>query len=293
MSLNATIFETMTVIGVGLMGGSMARAAKKNGLVTKIIGSGRDKNQLQKAKDLGVVDEFELDMTCAVKNSDLIVLAVPLGAMQKVLETIAPFISPAAVITDVGSSKQSVITNALAAFGGMLPTGFVPGHPIAGTEKNGVEASFAELFENRCTILTPTKNSAAQAVARLTRLWAGMGAEVVCMDAEHHDEVLAATSHMPHVLAFALVDTLGQMHERKEIFQFAAGGFRDFTRIASSDPTMWRDVCLNNSAALLQVLDLFRKELDGLESAIKKQDSEYLDKIFNRAKQTRDENVCS
>ncbi len=288
----SVIFKTMTVIGVGLIGGSIARAAKKNGLVAKIIGVGRDESQLQKAKDLGVVDETELNLACAVQNADLIVIATPLGAMSSVFEEIADFIPSDAVITDVGSSKVSVIANAQAAFGGTLPAGFVPGHPIAGTEKNGVEASFAELFENRCTILTPTDCSAENALTRLSKLWQGMGAKIVCMDAKHHDEVLAATSHMPHVLAFALVDTLGQMHEKKEIFQFAAGGFRDFTRIASSDPTMWRDVCVNNSDALLHVLDLFRKELDGLESAIKKQDSEYLEKIFNRAKQTRDENVC-
>jgi len=289
----SVIFNTMTVIGVGLIGGSIARAAKKNGLVSKVIGAGRDSIQLQKAVDLGVIDEFELDIASAVKNADLVVIATPLGAMQPVFEKIADFVSPSAVITDVGSSKASVIANALTAFGGTLPAGFVPGHPIAGTEKNGVEASFAELFENRCTILTPTDSSDDQAVLLLSDFWRGMGAKVVCMDAEHHDEVLAATSHMPHVLAFALVDTLGQMHERKEIFEFAAGGFRDFTRIASSDPTMWRDVCLNNSKALIHVLDLFRGELDALETAIKKHDREYLEKVFNRAKQTRDENVCS
>ena len=243
------LFQQMTIIGVGLIGGSLARAARAKGLCAGFVGYGRNHSHLQQGVDLGVIDRFETDIAKAVENADLIVVSAPVGAMKDVFNSIKGLVRKDAVITDVGSSKQSVVDDALAAFG-KLPEGFVPGHPIAGTEKNGVAASFAELFEKRCTILTPTTNSAEWAIDKLSKLWKGVGAEVVCMDAPHHDEVLAATSHIPHVLAFALVDTLGRMQESKEIFRYAAGGFRDFTRIASSDPDMWRDICLHNGDAI-------------------------------------------
>lgn len=284
------LFERMTVIGVGLIGGSLARAAKRAGLCSEIVGCGRDEAQLIRALELGVVDRYTLDYAEAVKDADLVVLAVPVGVIGEVLEKLKNHLSEQAVITDVGSSKESVVSDALAVFG-KLPEGFVPGHPIAGTEKSGVEASFAELFKNRCTILTPVESSAQWAIDKLTGLWEGVGSEVAVMDAHHHDEVLAATSHVPHVLAFALVDTLGRMHERKEIFKYAAGGFRDFTRIASSDPEMWRDICVHNSDAILHVLQLFRKELDSLEDAIKNRDSAEIRTVLQRAKHLRDTNV--
>lgn len=284
------LFERMTVIGVGLIGGSFARAARRQGLVGEILGAGRDEDQLVRAVELGVVDRYEMDPAVAVKDADLVVLAVPVGAIGAVLKQIADSLPSNAVITDVGSSKQSVVDDARAVLG-ELPEGFVPGHPIAGTEKSGVEASFAELFENRCTILTPVENSAQWAIDKLSKLWEGVGAEVALMDAGHHDEVLAATSHVPHVLAFALVDTLGRMQERKEIFKYAAGGFRDFTRIASSDPEMWRDICVHNSESILHVLQLFRNELDALESSIKNRDSDEIRTVLQRAKQLRDTNV--
>lgn len=284
------MINQLTVIGVGLIGGSIARAARKNNLCKKIVGFGRDKAELEKAISLGVIDEAASDVASAVAGADMVVVAVPLGAIKSVFEQMKSTLPSNAILTDVGSAKKSVIDDAIAAFG-ELPKGFVPGHPIAGTEKSGVEASFAELYENRCTILTPVASSSSEAVEACKQFWRGMGASVVCMTADHHDEVLAATSHLPHVLAFALVDTLGQMHERKEIFQFAAGGFRDFTRIASSDPDMWRDICLANSTAILHVLDLFKKELDTLAKAIESQDGEFIASVLRRAKQIRDTNV--
>ena len=284
------LFQQMTVIGVGLIGGSLARAARAKGLCVEFVGCGRDQSHLQQGVELGVIDRFETDIAKAVENADLIVVGAPVGAMNAIFSRIKDSIRKDAVITDVGSSKQSVVDDARAAFD-QLPEGFVPGHPIAGTEKSGVAASFAELFENRCTILTPTESSAQWAIDKLSKLWKGVGAEVVCMDAAHHDEVLAATSHIPHVLAFALVDTLGRMQESKEIFKYAAGGFRDFTRIASSDPDMWRDICLHNSDAIIHVLRLFKKELDTLEEAIKDKDSDGIKTILQRAKHLRDTNV--
>ncbi|MDH5547726.1 MAG: prephenate dehydrogenase/arogenate dehydrogenase family protein [Gammaproteobacteria bacterium] len=284
------LFERMTVIGVGLIGGSLARAARAKELCAEIVGYGRDIEQLRLAVELGVIDSFESDIAQAVEKSDLIVLAAPVGAMRDLFLMIKPHVRKDALITDVGSSKQSVVDDAAQVWD-ELPEGFVPGHPIAGTEKSGVKASFAELFEHRCTILTPVPQSAPWAIDKLRKLWEGVGAEVAMMDAHHHDEVLAATSHIPHVLAFALVDTLGRMQERKEIFRFAAGGFRDFTRIASSDPEMWRDICLHNSDAIIHVLHLFRKELDTLEDAIRSKNGEAVKTILQRAKQLRDTNV--
>lgn len=286
----SVLFQQMTIIGVGLIGGSLARAARVKNLCTQFVGYGRDETHLRQGVELGVIDRYETDIAAAVRDADVVVIAAPVGAMHSIFSQIKGHLRADAVVTDVGSSKQSVVDDAMAALG-ELPEGLVPGHPIAGTEKSGVTASFAELFENRCTILTPTERSASWAIDKLTKLWKGVGAEVVCMDAPHHDEVLAATSHIPHVLAFALVDTLGRMQEHKEIFKYAAGGFRDFTRIASSDPDMWRDICLHNSEAIVHVLDLFRKELDALEEAIENKDSDGIKTILQRAKQLRDNNV--
>ena len=284
------LFKQMTIIGVGLIGGSLARAAKKQGLVETIIGSGRDARHLQTALDLGVIDKFELDLAQSVKGSDIVILAVPMGAMLAVMQTIKNDLHADTILSDVGSAKQAVIDAAQQVFS-RLPSGFIPGHPIAGTEQSGVEASFDSLYENRCVILTPLETSSELSKNKLSQLWQGVGANVVMMDAKHHDEVLAATSHVPHVLAFALVDTLGQMNEHAEIFRFAAGGFRDFTRIASSDTKMWRDICLENSEAVVQVLDRFNLELEKLRQAIAKKDSAYIETIFARAKTARDNHI--
>lgn len=281
------MINRLCIIGVGLIGGSLARALKRAGACAEVVGCGRDEGALRRAVELGVIDRYQSDPALAVSGADVVVLAVPLGMMEPVLRRIAPALSAGAVITDVGSAKGSVVAAAQAVFG-TVPARFVPGHPIAGTEKNGVEASFAELFQGRRVILTPLSDTDAEAHRTVRRMWEQAGAEVVDMAVEHHDEVLAATSHLPHLLAFALVDTLARMHEKAEIFRYAAGGFRDFTRIASSDPKMWRDICLANREAVVAMLDRFSDDLAGLRDAIDAEDGEAIAEVFTRAKTARD-----
>ena len=235
-----------------------------------------------------MIDSFDTNIALAVEGCDMVVVAVPLGAMQSVFEKMAPVITDDMVITDVGSAKESVIKAAKAAFE-IIPKSFVPGHPIAGTEKSGVEASFSELYENRRVIITPLETSSSDAISKVRSMWQACGADVVETTIEHHDEVLAATSHLPHMLAFSLVDTLAKMDSKNEIFDFAAGGFRDFTRIASSDPDMWRDICLANGDALVGMIKKFSDDLQLLSKAIEKNDSAYLEETFSRAKKARDE----
>jgi prephenate dehydrogenase len=282
------VIDRLTIIGVGLIGGSLARALKSVSAVKEVVGTSRDAQHLQQALDLGVIDRIEMDLGAAVSGADMIVVAVPVGAMEGVFASIAPYLSADAVITDVGSTKASVVEAAKKAFG-ELPAGFVPGHPIAGTEKSGVDASFAELFQQRRVILTPTESTSVDAVSKVRTMWEKTGAIVTETSVTHHDEVLAATSHLPHLLAFALVDTLATMDDKQEIFDYAAGGFRDFTRIASSDPLMWHDICVHNEPALLKMLDRFEADLDRLREAIAKNDSEYLLQVFSRAKAARDQ----
>ncbi|GMR16491.1 MAG: hypothetical protein BMS9Abin31_0828 [Gammaproteobacteria bacterium] len=286
--MNKKIINKLCIIGVGLIGGSLARALKKVGAVGEVVGVGRDVARLEKAKALGVIDRFETDISLAVNGCDMVVVAVPLGAMQLVFEQIAPVITENMIITDVGSTKASVVKAAQAAFK-VLPETLVPGHPIAGTEKSGVEASFPELYENRRIIITPLETSSDSAISKVRSMWQACGAEVVETSIEHHDEVLAATSHLPHMLAYSLVDTLAKMDAKNEIFDFAAGGFRDFTRIASSDPDMWHDICLANSDALVKMIKKFSDDLQLLSKAIENNDSNYLKETFERAKKARDE----
>ena len=286
--MSKIIINKLCIIGVGLIGGSLARALKKAGVVGEVVGAGRDVSHLKKAKALGVIDQFETDIPLAVKGCDMVVLAVPLGAMQSVFEKIAPVITNDMIITDVGSAKASVVKAAQAAFK-TIPDTLVPAHPIAGTEKSGVEASFPELYENRRIIITPLETSSVSAIKKVHNMWQACGAEVVETSVEHHDEVLAATSHLPHMLAYSLVDTLAKMDAKKEIFDFAAGGFRDFTRIASSDPDMWHDICLANSDALVLMIKKFSDDLQHLANAIEKNDSTYIKETFARAKKARDE----
>ena len=283
-------FDKVALIGVGLIGGSLARGLKKHNLCGSITGFGRSIPELEKAVDLGVIDDYASSVTEAVTGADLIIIAVPMNSFESVFSGMVGVVSENAIITDVGSAKASVIETAKAVFG-HLPSGLVPGHPIAGTEKSGVEASFDSLFENRRVILTPTESSSESAVNKVQEMWQQVGAEVVLMTPDHHDNVLAATSHLPHVLAFSLVDTLGKMHESSEIFRYAAGGFRDFTRIASSDPTMWRDICMSNKTAILSVLKKYERHLKTLELAIEAGDADAVNDIFVRAKMARDENV--
>jgi len=277
----------LAVIGVGLIGGSLAQALREAGEVEEITGCGRSRENLEKAVKLGVIDRYTHDIGEAVEAADMVFLAIPLGAMKEAFAAMQGHLLPGAVITDGGSCKGSVVADARAVFG-KIPPMLVPGHPIAGTERNGVEASFAALYRNRRVILTPMEETDLQATARVRRMWEACGARVSEMPVEHHDEVLAATSHLPHMLAFGLVDTLARMKENDEIFRYAAGGFRDFTRIASSNPVMWRDICVANGPALSKMLAAFAEEMNDLAQIIAEEDGERLLEVFSSAKAARD-----
>jgi len=281
------MIEKLAVIGVGLIGGSMARALRQEGLVREVVGCGRGQENLERAIALGVIDHYTQEVGAAVEGADFVLVAVPLGAMRETFAAMRGHLSAAAVVTDVGSAKASVVRDAREGFG-ELPAFFVPGHPVAGTERAGVEASFPELFRNRRVILTPLPATSPAAVQRVEWAWRHCGADISRMSVEHHDEVLAATSHLPHMLAFGLVDALARMKDNEEIFRYAAGGFRDFTRIASSNPVMWRDICLANREALSTMLERFSEEMADLAQTIRSADGAHLLEIFQRAKAARD-----
>lgn len=281
------MIKRLSIIGIGLIGGSLARALKAAGACDEVVGCGRNTINLQHAIDLGVIDRYETNPASAVKGADMVVVAVPLGTMAPIFAAISDALSPQTIITDVGSAKASVVADARQYLGQHF-SHFVPAHPIAGTEKSGVVASFAQLFANRRVILTPLPETDSPAVLKVRTMWEKTGAEVVNMSVEHHDEVLAATSHLPHLLAYSLVDTLAKLDARTEIFRFAAGGFRDFTRIASSDPRMWHDICIANRGAILKVLENFNSNLVELANAIEQGDSQGIEDVFSRAKVARD-----
>ncbi len=279
--------QRLAIIGVGLIGGSLARALRQAGAVQEVVGCGRDRENLEQALALGVIDRYCQDPAEAVIGADRVFLAVPLGAMRAVFAAIRNHLAPGAVVTDGGSVKASVVADAVTVFG-IVPPWLVPGHPIAGTELSGVAASFAELYQQRRVILTPLPETDPQAVLAVEAMWHQCGAEVSRMSVEHHDQTLAVTSHLPHLLAFGLVDCLAQMAGNDEMFRYAAGGFRDFTRIASSNPVMWRDICLANQQALGEILARFAGELDDLAQVIRQGDGTALLERFNRAKAARD-----
>jgi prephenate dehydrogenase len=280
------MIQKLAIIGVGLIGGSLARALREAGLVGEIVGAGRSPERLQQALDLGVIDQAAVNAGDAVRGADMIVLAVPMGSMEGALRQIAPWLEEGAVITDVGSVKGATITAARAALGVRF-VHFVPGHPIAGLEKSGVAAATSALFRGRRIVLTPTSETHIAAVERVSAMWQAAGADVVTMAADQHDKILAATSHLPHLLAYTLVDMLVRAHGQ-EVFDFAAGGLRDFTRIAGSDPVMWRDIALTNREAILDVLVAYRAEIDALMEAIDRGDGRALQDRLTRAKQARD-----
>lgn len=284
------MIQRLCVIGVGLIGGSLARALRAAGAVEEVVGCGRSVANLERAQELGVVDRWTQDPAQAVAGADLVFVAVPLGNIRQVFGAIRDALAPDAVLTDGGSVKGSVVADARVAFG-KIPSGLIPGHPIAGTERSGVDASFPELYQGRQVILTPLPESAPVAVERVSAMWRACGARVTLMDVAHHDEVLAATSHLPHMLAFGLVDALARMRENDEIFRYAAGGFRDFTRIASSDPVMWRDICIANREPLGAMLARFGDEMKDLAATIRGGDADHLLEIFARAKAARDRYV--
>lgn len=284
---NNVLIGKLAIIGVGLIGGSLARALRSAGQCHQIRGYGRDIKHLQTAFELGVIDHYSTNLAEIVADADVIVLATPLDTMDPLLKSIAELASPECIITDVGSAKGSVIYTARLVLGNKLKN-FIPGHPIAGTEKSGVEASFPELFQNHMVILTPLIENSIKALDIVTRMWEACGAQVVSMPIEQHDQILAATSHLPHVLAYALVDCLASMNAHNEIFRFSAGGFRDFTRIASSSPEMWADICVANRDNLLDVIDQYKLHLDEIATQISENDRKGLMETFARARDTRE-----
>ncbi len=282
------MFNKICIIGVGLIGGSIARAARAQGLCDHIVAFGRQKSlkNLQLAKSLGVVDEYYVDIELAVKDADCIIITTPVGVIEHVFRQLKPFWNEQAIYTDAGSTKGSVIAAAQAVFS-EVPANFVPAHPIAGAEKSGVEAAQDELFNNKRLIVTPVKLTSPQALDKIIAFWKRIGSQVSTMDVEHHDAVLAATSHLPHILAFSLVDLLGKRDEQVEIFKYAASGFKDFTRIASSDPTMWLDICMANKKEIIPLIKQLQTELGKIEQMLVGNESQQLFETFTYAKQAR------
>ncbi|MBK8454189.1 MAG: prephenate dehydrogenase/arogenate dehydrogenase family protein [Thiofilum sp.] len=281
------MIQRLVIAGVGLIGGSLALALKAKQYCNEIIGLGRDEVSLRHAYELGVIDRFSTDPKEALEGAEVVLLAVPMQAMLPVLNSIHPYLPEQAILTDAGSTKQSVIQEVEQVFGANFAR-FVPGHPIAGREKSGVDAALADLYEGRRVILTPTPTTDSQALQTIETMWQVAGGRVEHMTPELHDQVLAATSHLPHVLAFALVDTLLKLPDHEDILRYAGGGFRDSTRIASSDPTMWRDICLTNTDAIVEVVEALRENLAEFVTMMRQQDAEGLHQRMATVKQARD-----
>jgi len=280
-------FGHLVVIGVGLIGGSVARALRREGCVSRITGVGRGQANLEKARALGVVDAVDTDVARAVHSADTVLVSVPMGAYEAVFSAMSDTLPPTAVLTDAGSTKQSAVAAARCSL--RHPARFVPAHPIAGTEHSGVEASFAELFEDRLCILTPVAETDPAALDVVAAMWRATGARTECMSPADHDDFLAAVSHLPHMAAYALVNAVQRLgNAEHDPFRFAAGGFRDFTRIASSSPAMWRDIAMANREALLHKMDVLRLELDDIRAALEAGDGEALLRMFSDAKKARD-----
>ncbi|HLL28224.1 MAG TPA: prephenate/arogenate dehydrogenase family protein [Xanthobacteraceae bacterium] len=278
------VFERLALIGVGLIGSSIARAARAQGAVRSIVATARSAATRKRVRELGIADEVVETNAEAAKGADCIIICIPVGVSGKVAAEIAASIAPGAIVSDVGSVKGAVLRD-------MAPhvpkhAHLVPAHPVAGTEHSGPDAGFAELFEDRWCILTPPAGADGKAVAKLAAFWQRLGANVEVMDATHHDLVLAITSHLPHLIAYNIVGTAADLETgtRSEVIKFSAGGFRDFTRIAASDPTMWRDVFLNNKEAVLEMLGRFNEDLAALTRAIRTGDG---DTLFDRFTRTR------
>ncbi len=282
------MFNKICIIGIGLIGGSIARAAREQGLANNIVAYGRRSgiNNLSRAKELGVIDEFYLDIEAAVKDADCVIICTPVGVMEQMFRMLKPFWNEHTLYSDAGSTKGSVLDSARAVFS-EVPANFIAAHPIAGAEKSGVEAAKADLFTNKRVIVTPVQSSSANALTKITAFWTKIGAQVSAMDVQHHDAVLAATSHLPHILAFALVDLLGKKDETVEIFKYAAGGFKDFTRIASSDPTMWLDICMANKQELIPLIQQLQFKLAEMEQMLSNNQRQQIHQSFSYANQAR------
>ncbi len=282
------MFNKICIIGVGLIGGSIARAARKNKLCTTISAYGRKQEQenLQHAQDLNVIDSYSLDLSEAVAGADCVIIATPVGAMRATLQQLAPNWSESVLYMDVGSTKGSVM-HALHEVFEYLPANFVPAHPIAGAENSGVKAAVDHLFQGKRLILTPDAQTEQAFVQQATQFWQGLGSRVSLMQVEQHDAVFAATSHLPHILAFALVDLLGKKDETADIFEYAAGGFTDFTRIASSDPTMWLDICMANKQHIIPLIEQLSSELDSVKQMLEQNQAQQLHNTFTHARNAR------
>ena len=282
------MFDKLCIIGVGLMGGSVARAARLKGLSKIIMGYGRlqDLQNLETAKHLGVIDDYSLDIEVAVQDADCVVIATPVESIESILSLLQPIWSDQTIYTDVGSTKGSVVAAAQRVFG-VIPNNFVLAHPIAGAEQSGVVAAVDDLFVNKRLIISPLSHTRIDALKKIQSFWEQCGSDVSMMEVHRHDAILAATSHLPHVLAFALVDMLGHQDEQSEIFNYAAGGFRDFTRIASSDPTMWRDICLANKNEIIPLLQQTKLQLDKIQCLLENNDGQQLFEIFAYANTAR------
>jgi len=281
------LFERLAIVGFGLIGSSIARAVKRLNLARAIVAIDREEPVLERVRALGLADEGMTDIVAGVRGADLVILCVPVGAYAAVTRAMAAALSAGAIVSDVGSVKGAVI----AEMQPHLPKGvhFIPAHPVAGTEHSGPDAGFATLFHNRWCILTPPDGADEGAVEKVRAFWAAMGANVEVMSAQHHDLVLAITSHVPHLIAYNIVGTAADLEEvtQGEVIKFSAGGFRDFTRIAASDPTMWRDVFLNNKEAVLEMLGRFNEDLASLQRAIRWGDGEALFNLFTRTRAIR------
>ena len=280
-------FDKIALIGIGLIGGSIALEARKRGLAKSIVAATRSAETAALANKLKLADHCDTDLAAAVKDADLVIICTPVGTCGPATEAIAASLKPGCIISDVGSVKQTVIADMLP----HIPKGvhFVPAHPVAGTENSGPEAALLDLFEGRWTILTPLPGSDAEAVDRLEAFWKALGSQVDRVDPAHHDRILAITSHLPHLIAYTIVGTADDLggHLNSEILKYAAGGFRDFTRIASSDPTMWRDVFMNNKEAVLEVLQRFQEDLFYLQRAIRWGEGDKLFELFTRTREIR------
>ncbi|MGB7541838.1 MAG: prephenate dehydrogenase/arogenate dehydrogenase family protein [Burkholderiales bacterium] len=278
--------EKLVVVGAGLIGGSFALALKRAGAVKHVVGVGRSEQNIRRALELGLIDAAGALDAPTLGDADLVMLAVPVGQMAPVMRTMAPLLGSRTVVTDAGSTKQDVVELARRELKGALAR-FVPGHPIAGTEHSGAGAAFAELYLGRKVVLTPLAENAPEAVARVRSAWEACGARVLELKPQEHDAVFAAVSHLPHLLAYALVDQVARHENAKLLFSYAAGGFRDFTRVASSQPEMWRDICMANRKALLAELDRYRSGLDRVRALLERGDAKALESLFVEARAAR------
>ncbi|WP_434624081.1 prephenate/arogenate dehydrogenase family protein [Azospirillum sp. B2RO_4] len=281
------LFDRVAIIGIGLIGSSLARALAEYGIARQVVCTDRSAGACAKALELGIVAEASTDPAVALAGADLVILSTPVGSYAAVAEAIGPLLQRGTIVTDVGSVKQATLRDV----GPHLPDGvhLIPGHPVAGTEHSGPEAGFATLFQGRWCILTPPSGADRNALERVTELWRRVGSTVEIMEASHHDRVLAITSHLPHLIAYTIVGTASDLEEdtKSEVIKFSAGGFRDFTRIAASDPVMWRDVFLNNREAVLEILQRFTEDLTALQRAIRWGEGQQLQDHFTKTRAVR------